>query len=124
MRREADSFEEGNAALKAQNYDVAIAKFDEGITAVPDFVGSTPILLSGKMIALKNKGFSEYIQGAKSTDVSVKTAKYQEANKFYDEGLAAFQQALTVIKNAEAAADAAETKRRENVKTELYAASD
>jgi tetratricopeptide (TPR) repeat protein len=115
------SFEEGNTALKAQNYDLAIAKFDEGVTAVPDFVGSTPILLSGKMMALKNKGFNEYLQGARSTDVSVKTAKYQEANKFYDEGLAAFQQALTVLKNAEAPADAAEGKRRDTIKTELYA---
>jgi tetratricopeptide (TPR) repeat protein len=115
------SYEEGNAALKAENWDVAVAKFSEGVAAVPDYVGSTPVLLNGKMLALKAKGFAAYRQGATSTDVAIKTGKYQEANGFYDEALAAFQAAIAVIKNAEAAPDAAETKRRDLVKAELYA---
>ena len=115
------SYEEGNAALKAENWDVAVAKFGEGVAAVPDFVGSTPVLLNGKMLGLKGKAFGTYRQGATSTDVAIRVAKYQEANGFYDEALSAFQAALAVLKNAEAAPDAAETKRRETVKTELYA---
>ena len=43
------SNEEAQAAFKAGNYDLAISKYNEGIAAVPDFVGSTPILLGGKM---------------------------------------------------------------------------
>lgn len=117
------SFEEGNAALKAENFELALAKFDTGVSAVPDFVGSTPILLSGKMLALKNLGFNRYREGAASSDPSVRIGKYQEANKYYEDALAAFQQALDVIKNAEAAADTAEQKRRDQMRAELYASA-
>ena len=114
---------EGNAALKAENYDLAIAKFSEGIAAVPDFIGSTPILLNGKMIALKAKGFKLYKEGATSADATLKKAKYEEANKAYDDALAAFQEAVAVIKRAEATTDAAEQKRRDTLRSDLYAAA-
>ena len=55
---------EGRAALEAKNYDLAVAKFDEGINAVPDYIGSTPILLAGKLLALKGRGFDLYLQGS------------------------------------------------------------
>lgn len=117
------SNEEGNAALKAENWDLALAKFNEGVEAVPDYVGSTPILLNGKVVALKAKGFKIYREGATQADPQVRVAKYQEANKFYDDALAAFQQALAVIKGAEASTDPAESKRREALQTDLYSAA-
>lgn len=49
---------EGVAALKAKNYDLAIAKFGEGAAAVPDFVGSTPIMLNGKLVAHRREGLT------------------------------------------------------------------
>lgn len=116
----AKAFEEGKIASKAQNYDLAIAKFDEGIAAVPDFVGSTPILLNLKMEALKSKGYKFYLEGAKSGDTTIKKAKFEEANKAYDAGLAAFQMAMGVITKAEATNDAGELKRRDKMKYELY----
>ena len=51
-------------ALNAKNYDLAISKFDEGVAAVPDFVGSTPIMLDGKLVALRARGYDKYREGA------------------------------------------------------------
>ncbi len=110
---------EGIAALKAKNYEVAIAKFSEGVVAVPDFVGSTPVMLNGKMVAHKARGYDSYKEGAASTDTAIRKAKYEAANKDYDEGLAAFDQAMAVIKNAPAPTDPAEQKTRANVSLEL-----
>jgi tetratricopeptide (TPR) repeat protein len=114
---------EGQAALKAENYDLAVAKFSEGIAAVPDFVGSTPILINGKMLALKGKGFKLYKEGASAPDMAVRKAKFEEANKAYDEALAGFQDAIAVILRAEASIDPAEQKRRDVLKHDLYAAA-
>ena len=44
------SLAEGNKAYDAKNYDLAIAKFDEGINAAPDFAGSAPVLLNNKSL--------------------------------------------------------------------------
>ena len=114
---------EGQAALKAENYDLAVAKFNEGIAAVPDYVGSTPILINGKTLALKGKGFKLYKEGATSPDMALRKAKYEEANKAYDEALAGFQDAMGIISKAEASSDPAEQKRRDLLKHDLYAAA-
>lgn len=112
--------EEGHAALKAENYDLAITKFSEGAAAVPDFVGSTPILLSGKILALKAKGYKTYREGGASTDLAFRKAKYEEANKYYEDGLTAFQEAIAIVDRAEAATEPAEQKRREITRSDLY----
>ncbi|MEG7679934.1 hypothetical protein U2083_14350, partial [Listeria monocytogenes] len=39
---------EGADAVNAKNYDVAIAKYDEGIAIEPNFVGSTTVLLNNR----------------------------------------------------------------------------
>jgi tetratricopeptide (TPR) repeat protein len=114
------SNEEAQAAFKAANYDLAITKYNEGIAAVPDFVGSTPILLGGKMNSLKMKGYGAYLEGAKSTDKDIRKAKYEEATKSYDDALGAFQNAVDIFNKAEAATDPAEQKRRESFKLSLY----
>ena len=113
------SSEEGNAALKAGNYDLAIAKYDEGVAAVPDYIGSTPILLDGKLVALKGRGYGYYKEGASSTDASVKLAKYDLAKKDFELGLAAYAQAVEVIKAAPAAATPDEQKKRDSLKLGL-----
>lgn len=117
------SNEEAVAAFKAGNYDLAISKYNEGVAAVPDFVGSTPILLGGKMNALKMKAHAIYMDGAKSADATARKTKYDEANALYDEALGAFQNAADILNNATASSDAAEQKRREALKLALYAAA-
>ncbi len=115
------SFQEGKAAKEAKNYDLAVAKFNEGIEAVPDYVGSTPILLSLKMEALKDKGFLVYREGVATTDPAMRKAKFEQANKSYEDGLAAFQQAVGILSRAEATTDPVEQKRRDVLKHDLYA---
>lgn len=111
---------EGKAALDAKNYDLAIAKFDEGIAAVPDYIGSTPILLAGKLIALKGRGFDLYLQGAKSTDAAVKVEKYNAAKKEFAAALAAYVQAADIVKKAPASTDPNDVKLRKSIITDLY----
>ena len=110
----------GKAALKEKNWDLAISKFDEGIAAVPDYVGSTPVLLIGKMTALKNRGFDIYLQGAKSPDVQVRLEKYGLAKKEYNDALTAFARAADILKRAEATVDPKEVQFRKAVTTDLY----
>lgn len=110
---------EGVAALKAKDYATAIAKFDEGVAAVPDFVGSTPVMLNGKMVAHRARGYERYREGASNSDGVARKAKYDEANKDYDDGLAAFTQAMAVIKAAPAATDPNDQKNRAGITLEL-----
>ena len=116
----AKSNDEGRAALTAKDWDTAIAKFSTGVEAVPDYVGSTPVLLLGKMIAQKSKGFDLYRSGITISDLNARREKFNEANKFYEDALVSFTQALDVINKAPAAADAAEQKKRDSMKLELY----
>ena len=111
---------EGQAALKAQNWDLALAKFDEGITAVPDYVGSTPIMLAGKMIALKNLGFNLYVEGAKQADAAARLAKYGSAKEQYYKALAAFDQAMPILKSAPPATDPKDIANRASITTSLF----
>ncbi len=112
--------QEGRAALDAKNYDLAISKFDEGITAVPDFIGSTPILLAGKVVALKGRGFDHYVKGATATEASVKLEKYQAAKKEFLAAIAAFAQAADIVKKAPAATDPKDQQLRKSIMTDLY----
>lgn len=116
--RRADA--EGKAALEAKNYDLAIAKFSEGIAAVPDYIGSTPVLIFGKMTALKNKGFDLYVAGTKSADGTARLAKYGEAKKEYTDALTAYAQAADVIKKADPATDPRDQQARKTMSSGLY----
>lgn len=112
---------EGKAALDAKNWDLAIAKFNEGIAAVPDYVGSTPVLIAGKMLALKGRGYDLYLQGVRNTDLPVRTEKYSAAKKEYAEALTAYAQAMDVIKKAPAATDPKDQAVRKSLMFELHA---
>jgi tetratricopeptide (TPR) repeat protein len=116
--RRADA--EGKAALQAKNWDLAVSKFDEGIAAVPDYVGSTPVLMLGKMTALKNRGFDIYVQGARSTDGTARLEKYNLAKKEYNDALAVYAQATDIVKKAEATVDPKELQFRKDVTRDLY----
>jgi len=110
---------EGVEALNAKNYDLAISKFDEGITAVPDFVGSTPIMLDGKLVALKARGYEKYREGASQTDLAVRKAKYDEANHDFDDALKAYDQAMQIYNAAPAPETPQEGAGRDKSKLKL-----
>lgn len=110
---------EGIAALNAKDYTTAVAKFSEGVAAVPDYVGSTPVMLNGKMVALRLRGYEVYREGASNPDAAARKAKYEQANKDYDDGLAAFSQAMALIKAAPAATDPNDQKNRADATLKL-----
>lgn len=110
---------EGRAALDAKNYDLAISKYNEGIEAVPDFVGSTPVLMNGKLVALRARGYNLYIEGAKSQDPSLRLAKYEAAKKEYNDALATYDAAKAILKAAGPGTDPNDQKYRANIAQEL-----
>lgn len=110
---------EGQAALTAKNWDLALAKYNEGIQAVPDFVGSTPVLMNGKIVALRNRGYNLYIEGAQSKEAPVRLAKYADAKKEFDEAIKTYEAAKAILKAAGPGTEPNDQKYRTNITHEL-----
>lgn len=113
------ALEEGDKAFKAANYDLAIAKFDEGIAADPEFEGSAPVLLNYKAVALKDRGFGAYKQ-AVNTDAPTKASALEKARKDFSAAISSFDKALTILKNAPST-DAALQKNYEATRNRILA---
>lgn len=90
---------EGNAAFNAKNYDLAVAKFDEGYKANPEYVGSAPVLLNNKGIALRILAVNTYNQNVKSADQAVKAESMNKVAKDFSDALDAFNASWTILKN-------------------------
>ena len=98
----AKTVKEGNDAFTAKNYDLAIAKYDEGIAADPEFVGSAPILLNNRSKALTARAVDAYNKAIKMTDVSEKVASYGLAKKDLADATEGFLRSWNILKNAPA----------------------
>lgn len=97
------AIEEGNAAFEAKNYDLAIAKYNEGVNVDPTFVGSAPALLNNKAVVLKVRAVNAYNTAVKTTEAAQKTEKLAAlaaAKKDFQEALAAYNQSYQLLKNA------------------------
>jgi tetratricopeptide (TPR) repeat protein len=92
----------GNDAYTAKNYDLAIAKYEEGIQADPNFVGSAPIFHNNRGTALMTRAVDTYNKGVKATDTTEKVAALTAARKDFADSAADFMASLTVLKNAPA----------------------
>ncbi|MBC7899496.1 MAG: hypothetical protein H7070_05530, partial [Saprospiraceae bacterium] len=90
---------EGSDAFNAKNYDLAIAKFDEGYNADPDFEGSAPILLSNKGLALRERGVAAVVQSS-SGDAAAKAAAREKAKADFTAAIIAFEKGLEVLQKA------------------------
>jgi tetratricopeptide (TPR) repeat protein len=95
------SVKEGGAAFDAKNYDLAIAKFDEGYKADPDFAGTAPVLLNNKSLALISRGTDNYNKSVKADDAS-KAGLKDAAKKDFQEAAASSERALEILKAATA----------------------
>lgn len=93
------SVTEGGKAFNEKNYDLAIAKYDEGINADPDFEGSAPVLLNNKSTALINRAIDKYNAAVKG-DPSGKAAALESVKKDLNESLAASNKSLQILKAA------------------------
>ena len=96
----ARSLQEGNAAYTAKNWEVAIAKYSEGINASPDFAGSAPVLLNNKGAALRERAVLKYNETVKLTDPSAKVAGFQAVKADLAEAAQGYHRSWTMLKNA------------------------
>jgi tetratricopeptide (TPR) repeat protein len=96
------ALEEGNAAFNAKQYDVAIAKYTEGINADPDFVGSAPVLLNNRGLIHKLRAVDTFNKSIKLAEPE-KSAGMAKTKEDLERALDSYQKSWTVIKNAPAA---------------------
>ncbi len=105
------SYKEGLAAFDAKNYDLAIAKYDEGIAAAPDYEGSAPLLLNKKALTLNNRATTNYNQSTKA-DATTKLAALESVKKDLQTALDSANRSLEILAKAPATTDANEQKKR------------
>jgi len=101
------SFKAGNDALKAKNYDEAIARFDEGLQADPEHPGA-PALLTNKTMALTARGVDRYNTALKSTDDAAKTSGLEASKKDWTAAKDAGAKAVAMLKAVPTSTDPAE----------------
>lgn len=97
------ALDEGRTAFEAKNYDVAIVKFDEGYKASPDYVGSAPVLLNNKALALRLRGSVLYNQSRELTDVNAKMENMKKVTQDFADSAESYNLSWTVSKNTPAA---------------------
>jgi len=110
------TFKAGNEALKAKNYDVAIAQYDEGLAADPEHPGA-PALLTNKTMALNARAVDRYNNAVKSTDDAAKTSGMEAAKKDWTAAAEAGTKAVAMLKAVPTPADATAAA---SAKTNLY----
>ncbi len=93
------SLSEGSKAFNEKNYDLAVAKYEEGINADPDFEGSAPVLLNNKAVALINRSIEKYNAALKG-DPSGKAAALESVKKDLTDAVAASSKSLQILKAA------------------------
>jgi len=100
------TFKAGNDALRAKNYDAAIAQYDEGLSADPDHPGA-PALLTNKAMALNARAVDKYNAAVKATDDAAKTAGIESAKKDWTEASQSGAKAVAMLKGMTVPSDAA-----------------
>lgn len=94
---------EGNDAFNSKNYDLAIAKYQEGYDISEDFVGSAPVLLNNKAEAYRLRAVDNFNASIKSTDAATKTELKQKAKQDFEASLVDFNKSWLISKNAKPA---------------------
>jgi len=100
------TFKAGNEALRAKNFDLAIAQFDEGLSADPNHPGA-PALLTNKTMALTARGVDKYNTAVRAADDTAKTAGIEAAKKDWQAGSEAGAKAVAMLKAMPVPGDAA-----------------
>lgn len=95
-----NALEAGSKAFQDKNYDLAIAKFQEGIDADPDFAGSATVLNNNKALALRLRGFDAYKQG--TADPGNKASWLEKAKNDFTNSIAASQRTADMISKLDA----------------------
>ncbi|CAN5322312.1 hypothetical protein BH20ACI2_BH20ACI2_11280 [soil metagenome] len=93
---------EGEAAFKAKNWELAIVKFDEGANADPEFVGSAPVFLMNKGLALTERAIENHNKAVRLTDPTEKAALGQQIKSDLVGSVNSFQRGWNVLTKAQA----------------------
>lgn len=93
------ALKEGDAQFNSKNYDAAVARYDEGINADPDFAGSASILLNKKALALRVRALDKSNETVKA-DPAVRTQAMVGVKKDFEDALAALDKSLALIKGS------------------------
>lgn len=112
---------EGNSAMDGKNYDVAVAKYEEGYQADPDFWGTAPVLLRNKAIALRARGVDKFNAAVKNTDKDARSTGVADAGKDFQGSVDALQKAIDVLNKTTAPTAPAEAKNFEASKSAVIA---
>jgi tetratricopeptide (TPR) repeat protein len=96
------ALEEGGKAFSSKNFDIAIVKFDEGYKANPEYVGSAPVLLNNKALALRERAVDFHNKSVKETDAAAKADLVAKSRKDFADSVEAYNTAWTILKNAPA----------------------
>lgn len=94
----ARALKEGNDAYTAKNFDLAVAKYDEGIAADPDFVGSAPVLNSNRAKALLSRALTTFNASIKMENAEEKTAARAKVKKDLGDASQGFLRAWNLLK--------------------------
>lgn len=117
------SLKDGNDAFTAKNWELAIAKYDEGINANPTYAGSAPVLMNNKGAALRERAVNTYNANVRSTDPSVKVAAFAKVKSDLGEAAETHHKAWTILKAA-AAADLPAEAKASQIATAVRGAAD
>jgi len=94
--------QDGKAAMDAKNYDLAISKYEEGITAAPDFLGSAPLFNNNRSIALRIRAVENRNNAIKLTDAAAKLAGLESTKKDLAASAAGYLRSWTILSGAAA----------------------
>lgn len=93
--------EEGRKAFETKNYDLAIAKFSEGVEADPEFAGTAPVLLNNKALAEVTRATDNYNLALKG-DPAARITSLETVKKDYQNAVADSERAIAILKTADA----------------------
>ncbi|MGB7069441.1 MAG: hypothetical protein WBD22_08085 [Pyrinomonadaceae bacterium] len=94
------ALDEGNAAYKSANYDVAVTKYNEGISLDPMYVGSAPILYNNRGAALRTRAVATFNQAVKATDSTAKVEGIGKTRKDLSDALDGYNKSFNILKSA------------------------
>ena len=115
------TLKEGSAALDKKDYETAVAKFDEGYNASPDYWGSATVMLRNKAIALRSRGVDKFNAAVKNPDKAARAAGIADAGKDFQGAVDALQKAADVFGKSTAPTDAAQAKNFNDGKAAVIA---
>ncbi len=95
-----NAMDEGIKAFNAGNFDLAVAKFDEGYMANPTFPGSAPGLLNNKGASLVKRAVTNFNTMVRSKDAAEKRELRAKVNQDFEDAITAYAKSWEISKSA------------------------